>query len=207
MKLFTTIANANVAALDFCMGACISVSISHAPDRKITAWTAALGGLLALAPDVDLAHYWRGRMIADHHRSIMHYPLAIVPAAAVVGWMIGGGVWALIATSCLIAHYIHDMIGPYAGLVALWPFSNLSFGTNGIEKPGVSRRELYIERIGHDAWIRDYWMRPSDLSIFELSAATTFACLASFVSADLWWLPTLSIGSWVGFALCWLSTL
>jgi hypothetical protein len=199
------IGNGLVAALDFCMGAFIATAVMkcYGIDSLITP---IIGGIIGLAPDVDLSYYFKrnGRPV-DHHRSALHYPLLCIPIAAIIVCVLWGAPWALATAFCLMAHYIHDATGPYGGLVAFWPFSQDSFGANGRERIGVSKRERYIQEVGHETWIKTYWLKPSILSVSELGLALLFAGGAYAIDHRLWWIVGLSTASWFAALAVWLT--
>ncbi len=204
IKLKKLIANGLVAALDFCLGAFLCVWILHGFGIQATALHAIIGGLLGLLPDIDLPSQFmkkQGEQI-DHHTTLFHFPLLMIPACAFVAGLIGGQRWGCVTAACLLMHYLHDMTGPYGGLMFFWPFTTDMFGVHGRERHGFSKREIYIRDFGHDHWIRTYWMRPSVLSIPELSFASAAAFGTCLIDQRFWWLAGLSIGAWAGLAFC-----
>ncbi len=203
------IGNGLAAALDFCFGALVAtlVMLWYGLDSSYLA--PFIGGLLALAPDIDLPSQFAKKGVeVDHHRSPFHYPILTVPTGVTVALLIGGIPWAIIAGVCLAGHYIHDMTGPYGGLVALWPFTQDSFSfTNGREKIGQSKREKYIRDVGHTEWIRTFWLRPSTLSMPELAMSYLFACITCMANVGTWWILVICTSSVIAAAIVWPSNL
>jgi hypothetical protein len=141
-----------------------------------------MGGVLALLPDFDLVwpivrQLLTGQNIAgNHHETLMHRPIALVPAATVIAYLIGGPYWALTACACVLWHYVHDTKGMGGGGVAwLWPYSGDYWSPAGFAKSTPADVE-------HDAWIEKHWMRLSATSARELGVGLIALVAAIFIA-------------------------
>lgn len=197
------ICNALPAALDFCVGAFISVFLFRYFEREPSFTTPLIGGFLALLPDMDFPTQFIPKKgeVRDHHTSPLHYPLLMIPIVAYITFTIGGTVWLVIGLTALAFHYVHDMIGPYSGIFLFWPLSRRFYGTNGIEDKKTSERWLFLKNYGHDFWIANYWVRPKLSSLSELVAATLFSIATCVYDSQFYWLLILSAGSWLGLLI------
>jgi len=152
-----------------------------------------IGGILAVLPDFDIVlpilfHTVQG----DHHQTIFHRPIVLLPVSILIGYAFGGFLWALITGVCVLFHYIHDTVG---GIAWLWPFSGKYVTFRGLENPSPE--------INHDTWIWENWLQPSLLSISEIALGSV-ALLFSFLIINQYLLGVmLFILLWLSVSIVW----
>lgn len=199
------VAHASIVALDFCAGAFLAVFWMIWEGVEPTFLLVLIGGIVGVLPDMlDIwTQFKKTGHEVDHHLEWTHFPLVVIPVGMAMGYGIGGLLGMKIFGTSLLFHYIHDMTGPYGGIVVFGPFLKFMFGINGREPLGKSKREIYIRTNGHDHWIKNYWLRASKLSTTELALASMFAVGTAFFDKNSWWIVALSATSWICITLCW----
>ncbi len=72
--------------------------------------------------------------------------------------------WALITGLCVFGHYIHDtnFVGTNYGIAWFWPFSHQYWSVSGSFTP-----EVHVG--SHHEWLLQNWLKPSVLSLREIS--------------------------------------
>jgi hypothetical protein len=163
-RLIILAANALAGFLDFCVGACVAVCILKYFGAPTPLWVLPIGSLFALLPDFDIVYpilvgldfKW------NHHTTLMHRPIFLLPVAAIVAYGIAGPVWTLIAFVCVSWHYVHDsrLLGG-DHIDWLWPLRESP------HLPGDPPR-----------WLRLYWLRPSKKSVAEVCIGLLLLILA-----------------------------
>ncbi len=168
--------------MDFCVGTLIAACIGAVLHIHTPLWYLIIGGILAFLPDFDviwpiLRQFLTGRTITgNHHETVMHRPILLVPAATLIAYIVGGPYWALTACLCVLWHYTHDTKGMGGGGIAwLWPYSSDYWSPQGFAKPTPADSE-------HDAWIEKNWMRLSAMSVRELSIGLVALSIALFIA-------------------------
>lgn len=157
-------ANLLAGFMDFGVGALIAAAV-FAAGGSAAWWQLLAGGFFALLPDMD--NIWpilRGRVEKDHHATVMHMPLLVLPLVAIAAFILGGALWGATALLCVLWHYVHDTPPLGGGIRWLWPL--------GDEK---MREQPY-----HELWIQKNWMRMSRMMVFEVGTG-----LAALVAAIL----------------------
>jgi hypothetical protein len=167
-KMFYLAANGMAAFMDAAVGSLIAVLIALLLGHPLSWWEPfAIGAIFGLLPDFDILVpiIWTGitghKLKHQHHESVMHWPLVVLPAATVVVWYFFGEYWGVAAFFCIAMHYIHDMV------------------MMGYDGPGwfVRLHRTYWARRGavepadsdHKHWIAVNWLRPSLLSVREIA--------------------------------------
>jgi hypothetical protein len=170
--------NALAGSLDAAMGALIAAAALSALGVQPTLWHLAFGSLLAVLPDFDmLVPILLGREVrGNHHVTLMHRPLLIIPAAALAAYLIGGQAWSLVAFLCVSWHYLHDTppLG-VSGIAWLWPIDYRYWSPRGPEEP-------HMAGYTHHAWLKKYWMRLSPTLCMEVGAGLMAITLALFIA-------------------------
>lgn len=158
-------------------------------------WEVFLSGFLQLIPDSDMVlpllrdDY---KEMTQHHSTLMHRPLLILPLSGIVAYMIGGAFWAVATLICVSLHYFHDKspIGD-SDLYLLWPLPRRWTGYE--DSPQYE---------GHQ-WLKDRWIRPSRFALTELTVGSIGLLIG--LSVTLGW--EVAVGfvmlCWVGFILVW----
>ena len=87
------------AFMDFGVGTLITALIALAFGIELPVWGYLIGGVLGFLPDFDVI--WptliQDRPNGDHHQTLMHRPIILLPVVAVAGWLIGGTFWSMTA--------------------------------------------------------------------------------------------------------------
>lgn len=137
---------------------------------ELPLWAYLIGGILGFLPDFDVI--WpiliQDRPNGDHHQTLMHRPIFLLPIVAVTGWLVGGFFWSTTATLCVFWHYLHDTpeFGG-GGLAWFWPFSQKYWS---ILKGGISpeRSIMAMSESEHRKWLEEKWLQPSKISFREI---------------------------------------
>lgn len=208
-KLLKLCGNAMAAIMDFGVGALITALIGMMFGIDLSIWAYLVGGILGFLPDFDII--WpiliQDRPNGDHHQTLMHRPIILLPIVALVGWLLGGAFWSVTATLCVFWHYLHDTPEFGGGGVAwFWPFSRNYWS---ILKGAISpeRSLMAMSEAGHKQWLKEKWLRPSTISIREIeigSAALGSATTISNWSRFGWWSLVCGVLVW---GLVWLLIL
>lgn len=112
-----------------------------------TGWAALFtygyGVTWALVPDVSLIIYSvvRRQKLDSGHRDITHYPLPILSALGLLGFLTP---WAWLAGLCITAHFLDDTTDP-GGIAWLWPISKRKYQILATET-GPLELEDWLER-------------------------------------------------------------
>ena len=169
-------ANGMAAFMDFGVGVLITAVGGYLFGVELHLLHLCIGGFLAFLPDLlDVAPVLLagGEPVGDHHQTIVHRPLVMLPLVVLSGWIadqyLGSSFfWTLIASTCVFYHYVHDMPEFGGGGIAwLWPFSSKywSFRYSGVEPSASPPME-------HAEWIHTHWYRPTAVSIRETGIGT-----------------------------------
>jgi hypothetical protein len=148
--------------------------------------------MFAVLPDFDqILPILLNTFSKNHHQTLFHRPIIVVPTAIAIGWVIGGTMWAVIASICILMHFVHDTHGfSDDGIAWLWPFSEKYWSLQGSE-------DQHAHSIEHRTWIRENWQRPSMRSIAEIALSS----LA--VSAAFWMMSRSALEGTLLFASVW----
>lgn len=160
--------------LDLSMGALIASATLSALGVEVLPWHLAVGAVLAVLPDFDIipAILTTQKGIENHHTTIMHRPLFLIPLAALVAYGLGGSAWELVAILCVAWHFVHDTPPLSAGGIAwAWPMSEKFISLYGVKDPQPGE-------LKHDEWIQTYWLRLTARSVSEISIGVVALVLA-----------------------------
>ena len=163
------------AFLDFAIGVLIVSLVARVFSMNVQLWQVALGGILALLPDFDMIYPLVRKKYAgaeDHHASLMHRPLLVLPVATGAAWWFGGTLWASITFLCVFWHFLHDtkQFGD-AGLAWFWPFSKKEWSLVGSEDPPQNPKVV--------DWIYGRWLTPSPMSFLEITIGAVALAIGS----------------------------
>lgn len=139
--------------MDLGVGALIAVGLAKVfgllPNSIF--WSIGLllvGAILGILPDLDIAfRAMRGHRIDDnHHKTLWHRPLWVLPPVALLGIVVGGMFGhpyfgGTLAFVCVLYHYLHDTPD---GIAWFWPVVDRCFAPKGffdwsetpMEQPG-----------------------------------------------------------------------
>lgn len=176
-KLRILIANGLAGSLDLAMGALIAAATLSSLGIEVELWHLAIGAVLGVLPDFDivgpilLGHEVEG----NHHTTLMHRPILVIPAAALAAYILGGQAWGLVAFLCVAWHYVHDTPPLSQGGIAwLWPLDSRYWSLWGPKEPHAGHMD-------HHEWLRQNWMRVSAMLCMELGAGLMAITLALFI--------------------------
>jgi hypothetical protein len=158
-------ANAMAAFLDIGAGAMIALTVTSLVDTTLTPSLLMVGIIAALLPDTDIVPFilLRKPITFDHHQTLWHRPLLLIPVSVAMSFVTLGTVGATIVGCALIWHYLHDtdwIYPPTRGIAWLWPFS-----TKFISWYGTYQQP---QRINHDDHLERRWIAPSLTSVSEV---------------------------------------
>lgn len=151
-------------------------------------WSLVIGILAALLPDLDfIIPSLIKRRILNEHREIwssIHYPLIIIPAVSLIGFLFNPWV-GLVMFLGTTMHFVHDSMGIGWGIKWLYPFKETTFcflyrapvkAEQGLPQKLVyrwNRREHaeIIKKYGDptNAWFKDVYFHVNVWSIAEYS--------------------------------------
>lgn len=179
------LANILAAYLDFTIGCLGVVLLAQGYGYELMWWQILLGGVLALLPDIDITPILLlgQNPQFDHRQTIFHRPLVMIPVVSLTCYAFGGSFWALTAVACLLWHFLHDVdwFGRRYGVAWFWPFSKHFWSIYGAFTPPSN--------LAHQDWLASHWLRPTQLSVTELSFALLSAICAGLLLGILttWW--------------------
>lgn len=165
-RLLTLAANGMAGFMDLAVGMLIVASLGTLFSLEITFYHLLIGGFFALFPDMDIVgDVIKGKAPeSDHHLTLFHRPLVVLPTLALLTFLFVGSEWAVIVFSCVFWHYLHDTKwqSGLGGIAWFWPFTPQYWSPmHGFEPPR--------EYTAHHDHLKKYWLVPSSLSLFELS--------------------------------------
>ncbi len=190
------------AVMDFGIGALIAVSTLLYFDQEVAWYTFIIGGFMALIPDMDvLPSMMRGKSLEfDHHQTLFHHPLVILPIAVIGAYLLGGFVWALIAAISITYHFLHDTgwFTDTTGISWLWPFSKRCWTWHGsYPVPG---------HIDQHVWLGRHWLRPTTKGMIEIGVGVTALGIVVYLQNFTSLLPVLLANLiLLGTAFVWLT--
>jgi hypothetical protein len=165
--------------MDFAAGVLVVSVVGAVCGVEVPLWAYPLGAFLAVLPDMDiiLPVLRASNLLGwDHHQTIMHRPVLVLPTVALLGAVIGFALgnpafYSLLFFLCVFWHYVHDTRGFGGGGIAwFWPVSRFYWGLFGGEVPeDVRDRDtpFYFE-----------WLSPTSLSVREFFLAALFLLAA-----------------------------
>jgi hypothetical protein len=168
--------------LDILLGVCLGVFASLSRVQHIEPLYIWVGIIAALLPDIDVLYSLVRRIpiggtALGAHRRWTHYPSLGLVLSFCVG-LICGTQWGILIGTGLLWHYLHDSVGIGWGIPWLAPFRKryykfFSTKTGApTKKPSIvswSEQELadVMKKHGNPNWIRDIYLRPSKVLLFE----------------------------------------
>lgn len=164
---------AMAAFMDVAVGALIAALVAKAMGIEPSLVMLVVGSIFALLPDFDIVVplLIKDNFGYDHHGTILHRPIIMVPMVAACTYILGGPYWGTAATLCVLWHYIHDTWPlNVSGIAWFWPLSDKYVSPRGFDEP---------VDMPHTQWRETYWHRPSLLSVWELSAGLAAVVVAS----------------------------
>lgn len=168
--------------MDFGVGALIATATFYFLGDGVPEFAWLVGGMLALLPDFDIVPtIFGGHFVTfDHHQTLLHRPLLMIPFATFVALILGGVLWACIAFLCVFYHFLHDTgwNTKRTGTTWFWPFQDGFVAPHGI----YTLQNPY----SHHEWMNRYWFVPSKRSVSEIAIGATSLALA-FSIADWYW--------------------
>ncbi len=208
-RLLKLCGNAMAAFMDFGVGTFITALLGLAFGLELPAWAYLVGGVLGFLPDFDViwSILYRGHPQGDHHQTLMHRPIVILPITAIAGWLLGGAFWSATATACVFWHYLHDTPEFGGGGVAwFWPFSKKYWSFRN-EWISPERSVMANSETDHKSWIEETWLKPSAISCREIEVGAISIGIASTISEwgnRGWWSLVYGVTAW---GLIWLLVL
>lgn len=196
MKTLLILAGSGMGAfLDFGMGMLITTLAAVIVEYPLEPWQLFLGGFLGFLPDADIALMIMRRKYADaadHHTTIMHRPIIVLPVATLVAWLIGGTFWAVVTALCVTWHFFHDTKALSDGDIDLfWP---LPKRMTGYKEP---RRVDLID------WLQWRWFEPTTFGVTELLVGSLGLFVGMFHMFGFFWAVGAVLVCWAGFMLVW----
>ncbi len=166
MKLLFLAGNILAGFLDFAIGIFVVAMLSSVWGIELSPWVLVVGGIAAVLPDFDVIWFLvsKGKPSGDHHQSIFHRPLVMIPVVGLLALIAGGDFWCAAISVCLFWHYLHDTRGFGGGGIAwFWPFSRKYWSLTGGQEPESSI--MATSESGHVEWINTVWLRPSRICV------------------------------------------
>lgn len=205
MRFLYLAGNVLAGFLDFAVGTFVVGVMTRVWEIEISPWLLVIGGITAILPDFDIVWFLvsRGRPSGDHHQSVPHRPLVMVPIVGLLAFLIGGDFWSVAISVCLFWHYLHDTHGFGGGGIAwFWPFSRKYWSLSGGEEPEKS--EMARSESGHVEWINATWLRPSYVSVRDVIIASLLFGSALSVVVNIRTGVTEFIVVWLAVSCLWI---
>lgn len=189
--------------LDLAIGTLIATVVGSVMGMPMNVWNLIIGGFIALAPDIVemVKSHLKGKnpLANGHHESWDHWPVSMMFYGVALGLVFGGWYWGSVSFLCLLFHYTHDMEFWGSGGIPFFAPIDLRYFAwwRGFYDPQTS--VMYKPETELDPWIQRNWLRPSWMSVREM----TFGSLALALSSSM------ILGFKVGFflfAFCWIGT-
>ncbi len=177
-KLRILLANGLAGSLDLCMGTLIAAAAFSALGLEPQLWHLVAGAVLAVLPDFDiLGPILLSREVkGNHHTTLLHRPLLIIPTVSPAAYALGGQAWGLVALLCVAWHYLHDTPPLSQGGIAwLWPYDSRYWSLWGPKEP-------HMGHANHKEWLEQNWMALSPMLLTELSAGIVALVLALLIA-------------------------
>ena len=199
--------SAMLGYLDLCVGSFIAMIVAKIVGVDVGLQHLLAGALLAVSPDIDipLIILFRKKEIIDHHETITHNPLFMVPTMTCLTWYFWGPMWASIAVLCVLWHFIHDSEGVNEGSLAWFkPFTNLHWTPL---KPLVLSEPKKNEFVGgYASLLHKYWLQPSTISVQEMVLGSLCLLVSVSVTDSMLIGMVAFVLSWLGIAAVWSSS-
>ncbi len=180
MKIFWLIANMLAAFLDFSAGTFLVFLSSLLTGYQVQIYHYFLGGIFALIPDfvVPMIYLKKNGLYVDPHKTLLHRPLFILPATFGLSAVIGGLFWSVVATICVLWHFLHDI----PTINWLWPFR----ADTKTKSAYLDNTERGIHR-EHQCWLFEIWMEKSKRAAAEITiGAILLGIVIGIISGRLW---------------------
>jgi hypothetical protein len=200
-KIFYLKANLLAGFPDMAAGTLTAILIAFLMDHPISTGGSILeafawGAFWLVSPDLDivlpiLRRGFTGRPFAfDHHQTWLHWPVVMLPFAAIVTFFFFGPFWGVVACVNLCLHYVHDAVYMEDGV--RWFFR--------LTRRSASRLRSKDAPKTPDEWIEANWLRPSRLSIYEiLIGMSSLSVAAALASGN-------TVIGLIIFNVCWIGT-
>lgn len=145
-------------------------------------WWVVVGCVAVLLPDVDIGAegiphtHWLKRYVGEH-RGVLHRPLLWAVISFCV-WMSGAPLYASLLFFGTFFHLVHDTFFLGWGIMWMWPWRQTKWSffrdAHGRITSDCVRWEPHEEvtmrhRYGTRHWVRDFYLRPSIVSVLEYS--------------------------------------
>jgi len=166
--------------IDIAAGIALALLVAHVFGFFASPLFILAGIACALFPDIYtiLSRNSALRRVIGEHRSAIHYPLPYIVILPIV-WLVFGNAPVLLFSLGVFYHLAHDTFFLGYGIKWLWPFSERSFSFFH-DKDGRITSDILIWEPKDDAriraiyqsphWIRDFYFRPSWISLTEYPA-------------------------------------
>lgn len=168
--------------LDLGTGLFSALVIAQWEHLTLTIGFVLAGAAFALLPDLDvlwsMTKLWKEN--AHEHRRIMHWPVVVLPAGAMVGLLWRPELVPLFVLAMSL-HYLHDSIGIGWGIQWLYPFDDhyrVFFYQWDLARNGFPFRAVYAwspkeveklsRRFGNHDWIREIYWKCHPYALIEL---------------------------------------
>jgi hypothetical protein len=197
MKNVLILAGSGMGAfLDFGVGMMITALFAIIAEYPLAPWHLLVGGILGFLPDFDIIPLILRRKyatVADHHTTLMHRPIIVLPIATALAWLIGGNFWAIVTVLCVSWHYFHDTRALSDGGIDLfWPLP--ARVTGFVEPPRVDLID----------WLRWRWFKPTTFALTELKLGSLGMFIGVFQVLGSPAAIAAVVACWIGFAFVWL---
>lgn len=190
--------------LDFAVGALLAAIVGKMMEIPMNVWFLIIGGFIGQSPDlVEMAKArLKGKqaLANGHHESWDHWPMFMMVLGTMLGLIVGGLYWGIVSFLCLLFHYTHDMEFWGSGGIPFFAPANFRYFAwwRGFDDPQTSA--MFRPENELDPWIQRNWLRPSWMSVREISVGS----IALFTAVSM--VMSHEVGFLV-FAFCWIGTI
>jgi hypothetical protein len=166
-KIFYLGAVGLAAFLDLAAGTAFATILGVLSHTELEWWHLVSGALFFVLPDFDLILpilrrvFFGERIAFNHHETVFHWPIFMIPVVTIVAWAVGGSFWGLLAFFGLVFHYLHDASNMVPADRLRWFFRPFPQFWSLEKRPDPG----YVES---DEWIKTRWMQPSAIALREL---------------------------------------
>lgn len=200
-RFLTLGANGMAGFMDFGVGVFIVAMLGSIFSLDITFYHLLVGGIFALFPDFDIVpKILKGEEPdSNHHLTLFHRPLLIIPLLTVLAFLFAGPNWALIVFMCVFWHFLHDTkwFSELGGIAWFWPITDRYWSPlHGFEVPK--------ENTPHHLYLQKYWLVPSTLSLYEFTVGVLTLYSACYLGGFVFLGAALSCAAASAFLAVWL---